>query len=88
MEIELGSIIAASIAVFGAFATCVLYAASAKADSRRANERIGEFSDQLAELRGQHNALDNKIVDRLSAIEKSLAWIQGSLEVKKDSAGS
>jgi hypothetical protein len=88
VQIELGSLIAGTIAVLGAFATAILYAASARSDARRANERCDELNQQMAEIRGKHDALDNKIVDRLSAIEKSLARIQGRLEIKPDSLES
>ena len=88
MQVELGSLIAGSVAVLVSFVTALGFAFGAKNDAKQANRRCDELSSSLNQLQAKHDALDNKIVDRLSAIEKSLAWIQGSLKVKNDSLES
>ena len=88
MQIDLGNIIVGGIAVLGALVTCIQYAASAHNKADRALERNDDLSSQLAELRAKHEALDSKIVDKLSKIEQALARIQGRLDIKTDSIES
>ena len=43
------------------------------------NRMIDELRQEITELRTKHEALDSKIVEKLSVIEKSLAKIEGRL---------
>ena len=45
--------------------------------------RQDDQNDSLKELRTKHEALDNKIVEKLSNVERSLAKIEGQLSIKK-----
>jgi predicted nucleic acid-binding Zn-ribbon protein len=83
MQLELGSIISAAVAILGAFTTSLLYATGARTDAKEAHKRIDYLNEQIIDLRSRHDALDSKIVEKLSAIEKSLARIQGRLSIEE-----
>lgn len=93
MQIELGALIGGCAAMLTAFATAIIYAAAARSDARRANERctdIGtqvnikneDLKDQINLLFKKHESLESKIYERLSEIEKLLYRIQGGLDNK------
>jgi len=42
-----------------------------------------ELSGEIKDLRTKHEALDSRIVDKLSNVEKSLAKIEGRLSINK-----
>jgi hypothetical protein len=46
-------------------------------------EKIKEAIEKIAKLEEKHEALENKIVDKLSFIERSLAKIEGRLSIDK-----
>lgn len=81
MQIELGSVMGGFAACLVAFVATVAYAISARNQADRANEKCDSLGKQISEIRGKHDSLDSKIVERLSAIETSLARIQGQLSV-------
>jgi len=70
------------LVVIGFFVTSAVM--FARVDGRvTGHDKLFEaFAESLKELRTKHEALDNKIVDKLSNVEKSLAKIEGRLSIK------
>jgi hypothetical protein len=88
MQIDLGTLISCVIAGVGGFTTAILYASSSHNNSRKALELIQDLRKEIAEIRSKHDALDNRIVERLSAIEKAIARMEGALSIKINSIKS
>lgn len=47
-------------------------------------QHIADLKKEVEKLEIRHNALDSKIVDKLSVIEKSLAKIEGRLSIEAE----
>jgi deoxyribodipyrimidine photolyase len=47
-------------------------------------ENLNNFEKDLLEQKLKIDNVEDKIVNKLSDIEKSLSWIQGNLEIKKE----
>ena len=50
----------------------------------RLSGRVSHMEKALEKLETKHDALDNKIVEKLSLIEQSLARLEGRLSVNKE----
>lgn len=70
------------LVVIGFFVTSAIMFARVDGRVSGHDNRLNDFSDSLKELRSKHEALDNKIVDKLSNVEKSLAKIEGRLSIQ------
>lgn len=82
MTVDISHLIATLVAVVGGWTTAILYASNSHNAAKKALEQITELRIEINHVREKHDALDNRIVERLSAIEKGIARMEGVLSNK------
>lgn len=65
--------------IFTSLIGCVIWFVRLEGLSKFNYRMIEELHTEITELRVKHEALDSKIVDKLSVIERSLAKIEGRI---------
>jgi hypothetical protein len=64
--------------------TCLVWLVRLEGRILGALEKISDMNEQVWELEKKHDALDTRIMDKLSVIERSLAKIEGQLITRRD----
>lgn len=66
------------------FVGVVVWFARLEGRINNCEQRNDDLKDDITDLRSKHEALDNRIVDKLSNVEKSLAKIEGRLSINNN----